>query len=286
MSKEQNILSLYKLNEREKKELKSDYSSADNSDEIIYFEQTNERITTYSYEQRSYQNEQQNYVTLRDKQPISLSPTINFKKVYIRSAIVLAVFFVVIIIFMLISTIQNSDTTLNIAEYSGVSDVSVDISSIYTYDEDTHTLTVLSEKYYMDEIQSELSFPKNDVENIIIADAVSMIGDYAFMDFEKLLSITIPDGVSRICNHAFDNCKRLTSISIPESITSIGNYAVGFCIELDNITIPDNVSYIGEGIFGFWTSDQTIYIKGKSSAPAGWDSSWNQNCDAKIVWNA
>ena len=104
-------------------------------------------------------------------------------------------------------------------------------------------------------------------------------------------SVTIPDTidgrkVTSIGGYAFRDCTSLTSVTIPDSVTSIGHGAFDNCTNLTSITIPDSVTSIGDYAFNRWKSSQTIYIKGRSSAPSGWDSGWNSNCNAKIVWNA
>ena len=97
---------------------------------------------------------------------------------------------------------------------------------------------------------------------------------------------TIPNSVQEIGEGAFSNCINLTQIIIPEGVISIGHSAFSDCTNLTNITIPQKVASTGYYMFSNWTANQTIYIKGKSSAPAGWDKDWNTDCNAKIVWNA
>ena len=100
-------------------------------------------------------------------------------------------------------------------------------------------------------------------------------------------SITIPNSVTSIGNYVFYGCTGLTgALTIPSSVTSIGSSAFYGCTGLSSITIPSGVTSIGSSAFYGWKSSQTIYIKGRSSAPSGWASGWNSNCSANIVWNA
>ena len=96
-----------------------------------------------------------------------------------------------------------------------------------------------------------------------IPSSVKEIGAGAFSHLSELSQVIIPDGVQRIESGAFDTCTNILSVTIPESVISMG-YSV----------------------FPWWESNQTIYIKGKSSAPSGWDKDWDTGCNAKIVWNA
>ncbi len=85
------------------------------------------------------------------------------------------------------------------------------------------------------------------VENLVIPDSVTNIGNYAFYGCESLKSITIPDSVTSIGDYAFSGCS-LTSVTIPDSVTSIGDYAFNV-YSLTSVTIPDSVTSIGEGAF-------------------------------------
>ena len=96
---------------------------------------------------------------------------------------------------------------------------------------------------------------------------------------------TIPNSVREIESNAFVNCNKLNQIIIPEGVKSIW-CTFSSCTSVTSITIPKSVISIGSGVFSNWTANQTIYIKGKSSAPSGWDKDWDTGCNAKIVWNA
>ena len=120
------------------------------------------------------------------------------------------------------------------------------------------------------------------INDLIIPDGVTNIGDYAFYNCSGLTSIKIPDSVTSIGERAFNNCISLTSIivnsnnkvydsrdncnaiintktnallvgckntTILDNITSIGNSAFYGCSGLTSITIPDSVTYIGESAF-------------------------------------
>ena len=84
---------------------------------------------------------------------------------------------------------------------------------------------------------------------LIIPDGVTSIGSSAFSVCTGLTSITIPGSVTSIGSSAFDGCTGLTSITIPDSVTSIGNYAFCDCTGLTNITIGNGVTSIGNYAF-------------------------------------
>ena len=87
------------------------------------------------------------------------------------------------------------------------------------------------------------------VENIVVSDNVTNIGDEAFIDLPNLKSITIPNSVKSIGIAAFGYCYSLKSITIPNSVTSIGFGAFLKCTSLTSVTIGNGVTSIGDRAF-------------------------------------
>ena len=73
---------------------------------------------------------------------------------------------------------------------------------------------------------------------------VTTVGEFAFINLEKLTNITIPDGVTKIGEGAFQGCSSLKSITIPDSTTLIGVGAFGECKKLENIKLGNSVTTI------------------------------------------
>ena len=119
-----------------------------------------------------------------------------------------------------------------------------------------------------------------------IPNGVEVINHEAFKRCNNLTGVTIPSSVKTIGYEAFWGCKNISKITIPKSVTTIGYYAFSNCTSLTSVTIPKSVTTIENYAFYGWTSNQTIYVQGRSSAPSTWDSWWNHDCRAKIVWNA
>ena len=124
------------------------------------------------------------------------------------------------------------------------------------------------------------------VENLVLSNDVTSIGDGAFYRYSDIKSITIPPSLMHVGNNAFYECSGLTkveitdmvawcnidfesncsnplssagklyfngnlltNIAIPNNVTSIDNFAFYNCDSLESVTIPDSVTSIGEWAF-------------------------------------
>ena len=100
----------------------------------------------------------------------------------------------------------------------------------------------------------------SSLTSIVIPNSVTSIGSSAFSGCSRLTSISIGNSVTSIGDSVFFNCSRLTSIDIPNSVTSIGNYAFYKCSSLTSIDIPNSVTSIGNHAFYYCESLTSISI--------------------------
>ena len=97
------------------------------------------------------------------------------------------------------------------------------------------------------------------VQNVIIPDGVTSIGDSAFYGCSSLTSITIPDSVTSIGYSAFYGCSSLTSITIPDSVLSIGKSAFyDTAYYYDSANWIDGVLYVDNHLIG--VSEDSTYM--------------------------
>ena len=87
------------------------------------------------------------------------------------------------------------------------------------------------------------------IENVIIEDGVTSIGNDAFTGCSSLTSVVIPDSVTSIGSTAFSGCSSLESVVIGDSVTSIGSSAFYGCSRLTSVEIGDSVASIGYDAF-------------------------------------
>ena len=103
----------------------------------------------------------------------------------------------------------------------------------YLFDEYGNEKDVLA----IHEITEDM-IPK-DIQKIVIPDGVANIGDFAFLDCNRLMNVTIPDSVTCIGFDAFYGCSDLTSVMIPNSVTSIGYNVFCGCRRLKSLVFKN-----------------------------------------------
>lgn len=103
-------------------------------------------------------------------------------------------------------------------------------------------------------------FLNQSIEEVILGDKVTRIGNSAFGQFIHLTTIHIPNSVTSIGNDAFYSCWNLTSITIPASVTSIGNNAFSGCSNLTDVyCYAEQVPETGANMFD-WTTYRTATL--------------------------
>jgi len=101
--------------------------------------------------------------------------------------------------------------------------------------------------------EKEALHDKSGKWNYDVEDGCATIGWWTDIK-EPTGKLTIPKKVDQytvrgIRTSAFVDCDRLTSITIPEGVTSIGDFAFYCCYGLKSVTIPASVTSIGKGAF-------------------------------------
>ena len=89
----------------------------------------------------------------------------------------------------------------------------------------------------------------DEIENLIIPDGVTSIGNFAFSGCTDLTSVTIPNSVTSIGEAAFDRCSGLTSLVLSDYLTIIMKESFQSCSALTSLTIPSSVQYIYQNAF-------------------------------------
>lgn len=107
---------------------------------------------------------------------------------------------------------------------------------------------------------ADLYIKDNLVENAVIPEGVTEIGNYAFNGCGGLKSVILPDRLTKIGYSAFEGCKNLNSIKMPNSVTSIEPYAFRNCEALTYVGIPANITKIEGYLFYGCTNLESVII--------------------------
>jgi hypothetical protein len=95
---------------------------------------------------------------------------------------------------------------------------------------------------------------------MVLPAGIKEIGDWMFMDCERLTSVTLNGSVTEIGQGAFYNCKRLENFQMPTSVTKIKDEAFRNCESLTSISIPAKVTEVGSSAFAGCKGLTGVYI--------------------------
>ncbi len=115
---------------------------------------------------------------------------------------------------------------------------------------------------------------RDSITELSVAEGITRIGTFAFLEMEQLKAVRLPDSVAQISSYAFygcsgietayigtgveklgdgafEQCKSLKAIRLPSSLLSIGQKAFYNCISLISITVPASVYQMGDRVFAY-----------------------------------
>ena len=115
------------------------------------------------------------------------------------------------------------------------------------------------------------------ITRVVIKNGVTNIGNFAFLNCDKLSSVVIPGSVTKIGMSAFDGCDSIKSFTIPDTVTEVRASAFSDCSGLENLTIGSSVTSDLDGAFFRCSSLSRITV---SSGNPVYDS--RDDCNAII----
>lgn len=114
--------------------------------------------------------------------------------------------------------------------------------SVYILNEDNHTATF--KRWYGEEDNESFLVIPEQVEYNGEKYKITVVGNGAGNENEKLTDVIIPNGVTKIDGGAFAYCGSLKNIKLPASLVSIGSNAFKHCQELESIVLPESIDTI------------------------------------------
>ena len=103
-------------------------------------------------------------------------------------------------------------------------------------------------------------YPIDENGHSAIPEGATRIDDYAFLQCDKLVSVSIPNTIEEIGEGAFGSCKNLISITLPSSLGFIEEAAFFGCKGLRSIVIPNGVKMIDARAFAECTSLTEVHL--------------------------
>ncbi|MBQ8424761.1 MAG: leucine-rich repeat domain-containing protein [Clostridia bacterium] len=99
------------------------------------------------------------------------------------------------------------------------------------------------------EISANAFYNLKNLRHVILPSSLEVIGENAFLDCKKLLSVEFSEGINLIENGAFANCYNLTNVKIPDSVKIIGDECFQGCKRLETIKLPNELRTISARTF-------------------------------------
>lgn len=92
---------------------------------------------------------------------------------------------------------------------------------------------------------------KGNSEHVVVPDEVTVIGSYALVKNQTVVSIVLPKSITKINKGSFSMCSNLEEVTCGEKLTYIGESAFQQCNKLKKITFGDCLRYIGDTAFEY-----------------------------------
>lgn len=101
---------------------------------------------------------------------------------------------------------------------------------------------------------------RNQIKTIVIGDGMYHIGEYAFKNCTKAISVSFGNSVGKIGKNAFQGCTSLTSVNIPSGVVAIFEQTFDGCRSLTSVNIPSSVTIIWSKAFSGCTGLRSVTI--------------------------
>ena len=97
----------------------------------------------------------------------------------------------------------------------------------------------------------------DEIVEVVIAEGITSVGNYAFYNLPNIKTVSIPDSVISIGVSAFQN-SGIETIDLSNGVLNIWNYAFAGCKNLKEIVLPDSTQSIGDFTFAGCTNLQSF----------------------------
>lgn len=146
-------------------------------------------------------------------------------------------------------TIPNSLRKVDVDAFDNCTDLNVYISDLESwcniqFGTRYNIMVSLGAANPLSQSGSKLYVNGEFIQDLVIPEGVTFIGNGAFLGYENLRSVIFPDGFKSIGDFAFTRCTYLKSMTIPNSLDSIGEEAFMGCDSMESVYISDIANWV------------------------------------------
>ena len=153
----------------------------------------------------------------------------------------------------------------------------------WNYEEATGTLTISGQGEMTNYSYEDVPWYslRENIQNLIINDGLTSIGNYAFYNIDRITKVIIPNSVIMIGESSFAGCDNLSVVSLPDNLKIIGASAFTGC-KIQDLLIPSSVDNIGASAFSSCLYLNSIKVDKENSV---YDSRNDCNCIIETASN-
>lgn len=100
----------------------------------------------------------------------------------------------------------------------------------------------------------------DQIEEVIVEDGVTSVGNYAFYGMPQLKNVKLADTVTSIGDYAFKNCNVLERVGFPSGLTNLGESAFYACTSLRAVDIPSSLYTVKPYVFKNCTALEEVVL--------------------------
>ena len=106
----------------------------------------------------------------------------------------------------------------------------------------------------------------SQITSFIVDDSVKSIPGYLCYKMNKLQNIVLPEKLTTIGQYAFNGCSLLNDVTIPASVSSIGTYAFAFCTSIKHFEFPAGIKTLATSVLEGATGLEEVIIPASVTA--------------------
>ena len=110
-----------------------------------------------------------------------------------------------------------------------------------------YSMRINGKYYQIGAASNSDEIPENTV--LVIKSGTKGIAEAALMN-TNIAGVTFPASITNIGNYAFIDCQKLREVNIPSGTKKIGDFAFCLCPALTDVYVPNSVTEMGECVFG------------------------------------